>query len=419
MKKKLVMMLFFIMACSIIASGCGKKKVQNEENVSDLAMNDTVNLKLWGGKDDQELLTQMVESFKAYYASEATFDITVEIESESTCKERVLGDVTMAADVFTFADDQLRALVAGGAILPVDNEEVIKAANTESSIEAASVNDRMYAYPMTADNGYFMFYNKAYFTEEDVKSFDKMLEVAAASGKKVLMDWSSGWYLYSFFGSTGLTMQLSENGVTNVCNWNAKEGTIKGIDVANAMLSIASNPGFLSGTDDDFVSGIKDGTIIAGVNGIWNSAVASEEWGENYGAVKLPTYTCAGQQVQMASYAGYKMVGVSAYSKESDWAMKLADWITNEENQKLRFVERAQGPSNINAADSEEVRTSPAIKALIDQSEFASLQRVGGSYWEPVQAFGEKMATGKVASNSLQKLLDTMVAGITSAITEQ
>ena len=185
------------------------------------------------------------------------------------------------------------------------------------------------------------------------------------------------------------------------------------------MLSIASNPGFLSGTDDDFVSGIKDGTIIAGVNGIWNSAVASEEWGENYGAVKLPTYTCAGQQVQMASYAGYKMVGVSAYSKESDWAMKLADWITNEDNQRLRFVERAQGPSNINAADSEEVRTSPAIKALIDQSEFASLQRVGGSYWEPVQAFGEKMATGKVASNSLQKLLDTMVAGITSAITEQ
>ena len=44
------------------------------------------------------------------------------------------------------------------------------------------------------------------------------------------------------------------------------------------------------------------------------------------GAVKLPTYTCAGQQIQMASFTGYKMMGVNAYSKHKDWALKLADW---------------------------------------------------------------------------------------------
>lgn len=51
---------------------------------------------------------------------------------------------------------------------------------------------------MTADNGYFMYYNKDYFTEEDVKSLDKMLSVAQAAGKKVAMEFNSGWYLYSF-----------------------------------------------------------------------------------------------------------------------------------------------------------------------------------------------------------------------------
>ena len=30
-----------------------------------------------------------------------------------------------------------------------------------------------------------------------------------------------------------------------------------------------------------------------------------EIWGDDLGAVKLPTYTCAGQQVQMSSYAGF------------------------------------------------------------------------------------------------------------------
>ena len=58
--------------------------------------------------------------------------------------------------------------------------------------------EKLYGYPMTADNGYFMYYNKDYFTEEDVKSLDTMLSVAQAAGKKVAMEFNSGWYLYSF-----------------------------------------------------------------------------------------------------------------------------------------------------------------------------------------------------------------------------
>ena len=36
------------------------------------------------------------------------------------------------------------------------------------------------------------------------------------------MDWSSGWYLYSFFGNTGLDFGVNDDGVTNHCNWNAR-----------------------------------------------------------------------------------------------------------------------------------------------------------------------------------------------------
>ena len=45
---------------------------------------------------------------------------------------------------------------------------------------------------------YFLYYNKRYFTEGDISSLERMLEVAAAQEKKVTMDWSSGWYVYSF-----------------------------------------------------------------------------------------------------------------------------------------------------------------------------------------------------------------------------
>ncbi len=111
----------------------------------------------------------------------------------------------------------------------------------------------------------------------------------------------------------------------------------------------------------------------------------------------------------MASFSGYKLVGVNAYSEEKEWAAKLAEWISNEENQKLRFIMRRQGPSNINAAASEEVQSSPAIAALLEQSGFSCLQRIGGNFWEPVTTFTEDMLSG-----SQPEKLDKMAEGITA-----
>ena len=206
---------------------------------------------------------------------------------------------------------------------------------------------------------------------------------------------------------------MNEDGVSNYCNWNAVDTDIKGTDVARALLEISANPAFASVTDTEFVAGVLDGTIIAGVSGVWNATTLEKAWGADYGAAKLPTYTCAGRQVQMSSFAGYKMIGVNAYSEHTDWAGKLAAWITNEENQTLRFLQRGQGPSNIHAANSPDVAASPAIQAIIAQSEYANLQRVGGNFWEPVQVFGQTMWEGNPQGTNLQELLDNMVAGIT------
>ena len=206
---------------------------------------------------------------------------------------------------------------------------------------------------------------------------------------------------------------MNEDGVSNYCNWNAVDTAIKGTDVAQAMLDISSSPAFWNTPDGEFVKGVENGSVIAGVSGVWNANAVEAAWGNNYGAVRLPTYTCAGKQVQMASFAGYKMLGVNAYSENREWAGRLAEWITNESNQTLRFVERGQGPSNVKAADSPEVADSPAIQAILMQSEFASLQYIGGNYWEPVQIFGQTMADGNPQGENLQELLDTMVEGIT------
>lgn len=392
--------------------GCGDDRTEQPQGQREVSGGGPVSLTLWGAEEDAALLDELVAGFAARYAGEAEFDITVEYQGESGCKDALFGVIDDGPDVFTFADDQLRTMVAAGVLAPVEEEAQVLADNIEAACEAASVNGVMYAYPMTADNGYFLYYNKAYLSDEDVKTLDGILRVAAANGKSFAMDWSSGWYLYSFFGETGLSVGLNPDGVSNACNWNAADTEITGVDVAKGMLAIAK-----SGALDAaglFADKVKDGTAIAGVSGVWDSNLVAEIWGENYGAAKLPTYTCGGRQVQMSSFAGYKMVGVNAYSEQGKWAQKLAAFITNEENQTLRFERRGQGPSNIRASASEEIAAAPAIKAILAQSEFSSLQSVAGSYWTPTQNFGELMAAGNPGGRSLQDILDEMVKGITS-----
>ena len=435
MKRKLCR-LFFGILCAVSLTGCGKggktdskntNKNEMENNISEnktsknnVSENDAsknnalkkVELVVWCAKEDTELMQEVTSGFKENYKGQADFQITFQEQGESQCKDALLGALEDGADVFTFADDQLNALAAAGALEPIEHADKIKSENLSSAVEAATVNGKLYAYPLTADNGYFLYYNKQYITKKQLKTLDGILDAAAKCGGQFTMDWSSAWYVYSFFGNTGLEVGLNNDGITNYCTWNQADGDIRGIDVANAMLKIAGHPGFASCTDEEFLNGVQNGSVAAGVSGVWNAVAIEKAWGEHAGAAKLPTFTCNGKQVQMASFSGCKLIGVNAYSKYPKWAARLAEWITNEKNQQLRFQMRGQGPSNIAVADSKEIQRSFAIAALLEQSEFSQLQRVGGKFWEPVSKFAGNMASGNLSGQSLQEQLDEMAEGI-------
>lgn len=383
------------------------------------ALAEDVTLTVWvGDNQDIEWINGVIDNFKAAYPDN-NYTINVGVQTESDCAKVVLNDPTAAADVFTFADDQFNSLLNGGALQPVaEGADEIIAANGGADapvVQAASQDGVLYAYPATASNGYFMFYNKEYFTEDDVKTLDGMMAKAAEAGKYVGFPMSDGWYFYSWFKGAGLDMHVNEDGVTNSCNWNATDTPITGVQVVEALLAVASNPGFKEANSDPFVAGVKDGSIIAGVSGTWNANVAAKAWGENYAATKLPTYTVNGEQVQMSSFAGFKLVGVNPYSENVGAAMDFAAFMTNEQSQMSRFELRSEGPSNVTAASSEEVQKNPAIAALAAQAAYADVQRVGNKYWDAAAALGKIIVNGNPDGTDLQTLLDNCVAGITAA----
>jgi len=419
MSKKMLIILLSTVISFGSFSGCGANKSEEEsipetESVSDSELpSGDVSLRVWGSEEDSELINQIISSFVSEYSSQANFNITFEPHSESSAKDDILGDVLNAPDVFTFADDQLLALIASGVLKKVPNDSEIAGRNLAAASEAASFNGTLYAYPLTADNGYFLFYNSKYLTEEDVQTLDGILEVASREGKKFFMEMNSGWYMYSFFGNTDMEIGLNDDGISTYCNWNAKYTNIKGVDVAQAMADIGKNPGFINAGNDDFGIGAANGSIIAGVSGIWDENEIKDAWGDGYAATKLPTYTVAGQQLQMSSYAGYKLVGVNSRSENAAWANKFADWMTNEQNQALRFSMRGQGPSNTAASSTGEVAQSKGLQALQKQAEYASLQRVGGTFWDPATNLGTILSEGNPGGKDLQTLLNEMVTAVT------
>lgn len=383
MKRKHVHTAVMAALMAAVLTGCGSADGALAE--------DAVTIRVWGAEEDQTLLAELIDGFEAEHP-EVDFDIQLGVESESTAKDTILTDVEAAADVFAFASDQIYDLVNADALANLAEYEAayerylgksladIQAANSESSVEAATVNDNFYAFPMAGDNSYFLLYDSNVITPEQAESWDGILEASQAAGKKAGMVLSSGWYNAAFFYGAGFTTDLNADGTTAI-DWNKTSADgYTGVQVVQSMLDIAGHPAFMAIADGDASNQIASGNVCAVISGSWDAGAAQDAFGDGYAATKLPTYTLDGEQIQMNSAFGYKFVGVNNYSENIGWSVLLAEYLTNEKSQITRFEQRQIGPTNLNAVATDEVQSNYAIAAVIAQSEFGTIQKVGGGY---------------------------------------
>ena len=435
MRKKLISMLLCATMVATMATGCGSSDdatskggdSKTENNTS----NETVKLTVWAAEGDQDYMKGIVDKFKSTY-SDQKFDIEIGVQSEADAKDTVLTDIEAAADVYSFASDQLNDLVAAGALANLEDVgealgranktlDDVKAEHTEDSIAAASIDGKLYAFPTQGGNSYFMWYDSSVISEDDVKTWDGLLAAAKKAGKKVGMTFSSGWYNAAFFYGAGFTTGLNADGTTSI-DWNGTSADgIKGVDVVKSMIDIASNSAFQPMTDDNGSNMIASGDLCAAVSGLWDGGNCKKVWGENCAATVLPTFKAGDKDIAMGPAYGYKFEAVNAYSKNSGWATLLAEFIANEESQKAHFEQLEVVPTNKKALEVDAIKDSIGINAVLAEGEFGVTQIVGGKYWDPAKTFGEMIAKGKLKANddkAIQKALDQLVEGVTAAVSE-
>ena len=385
--KAICAILAVVSTCGFV--GCKMKKDEG-----------AIKLTIWVSEADKAFTSQVVEEFKAKYPDK-DYQIAIDIQGENDVATRVLNDVENAADVYSCLNDQLSKLINGDALARIAGERLnrVTAANSEGSMDSVTATVKgekgVYGMPYT-DNTFFLYYNKAYLTETDVASFDGILSKCSTT-KQFAFPMTDGWYTTSFYFGKKLGYEvtydknLAETKI--VCDFDNATGE----KVTEAMWSYAKDSRVKADANDSKITaGFQDGSIIAAVSGIWNRKAIESALGENFAATKLPTYTldkgkATEEQVQLISFAGYKLMGVNNYSKHKTDALDFAEFYTNRENQIKHFEVRGFVPTDEQARADEKV----CAKAITQQLAFTKTQKgVPSTLWVPMEGLGSAMVTG-------------------------
>lgn len=423
--KALYLALALVMCLSAFVS-CGGGSDNSEANSAGAGEGQKYTLTVWGAQEDQAMLKEMCEAFAAANPQN-TYKFLFGVQGENDSADKVLNDVTSGPDVYSFASDQINKLFAGGALARVggDIEKNIKEINSTGSIDAATITlggeDQLYAYPMTGDNCYFVYYDKRVYGDlGNLETLDKMLDTAKAAGKKVHFKLNDdGWYLSSFFFANPdlkYNVTYNENMVETAVDINYNNAA--GLEVMKALRTYVAHEALVAQTDDSkIIAAFTSGEAAAAISGTWNAAVIKDLLGENMGVCKLPTANIGGTQVQLSGYMGYKLIGVNGYSQNKGEAHKLAQWLTNEQNQLKRFETRGFGPTNTTVAATDAVKNDIIMSAVLTQAQFNRAQKsVPGNYWTPMGSLITPLVTAEdctlITDEELQGYLDSLVSQI-------
>ena len=379
---------------------------------------DKVTLVVWLPKEDQEFGREVAEAFQAAHP-EKQYKIQFGEQAESDAGGVLLNDVTNAPDCFAFASDQLYKLINGGALNPVLGErlETLKAENSAEAVDAATAivdgEEQTYAYPFT-DNTTFLYYNKSKFDASDLTSLDKILAKCSAT-QQFAFPLGDAFYASSFFFGAGLDYTAERDEAFGETKVTTDVGNSTGKAVAQVMYDLATNPKFKGDSNDSkIVSGFEDGSVIAGVSGIWNKKAIERVLGDNFAAAPLPTFTLNNEQKPLKAFAGYKLFGVCHFSPNKADAHLFAQFFTNYENQVKHFEARGYNPTNKQAMNNETIKNDICVKAIQGTLQNAhTMKGVPTTWWDPVGSFGSAMLNAGFDINAqLAALVKAIQVGV-------
>ncbi len=376
----------------------------------------TYDIKVWVANEIVDLTKQQIEEFNATNEYGITFNATIEAVGEGDAATQMVTDVEAGGDIFCFAQDQFARLVQAGALAKLGTRAVQTVTETTDADAVAAVTTgegNMYAYPLTADNGYFMYYDKSIIPDEDVDSLEALIADCEASGKNFAFEMqTSAWYLASFFFGTGCISQWVANDEGIFTEVHDTFNSDKGLVAVKGMQKLVTSPNHVSSSE---ASAFANGAAIV-VTGTWASKDIEAILGDNMGVADLPSFEVDGETYHLGSFFGFKLMGVKPQTDPAKAAALhlLAQYLTGEKCSLERHAAKGWGPANLAAQADEAVANDPILRAVYEQKKYGVVQgAIHGSWWDIAKVIGEEV---KVAASeddlrtALQNYEDKMVS---------
>ena len=442
MKKKLVSVLMAGVLASAMLAGCGSSSgdsaaadTAEESEAGDTAeaeseAEDTTaeeeeaaeldysgEIKVWVADNAVSFTEEQIAAFVEANPGVADATFTVEAVGEGDAASNVITDVEAGGDIYGFAQDQLARLVAAGALEEVAPENVaaVEADNDAGAVSAATVGGTLYAYPLTSDNGYFLYYDSSVVT--DPTDLDAILADCKSAGKNFYMEINSGWYQTAFFFGVGCNLSYETDDAGNFTAATVDYASDAGVVALKELIALQESGVFVNGSTAGSATNI--GAIV---DGTWDAATLKDVLGENYACAKLPSFKGAdGSTYQLSGFSGYKLLGVKPQTDDAKLAVcdALAAYLSSGDVQLARYDALGWGPSNVEAQQSDAVKADEALTALNEQLlEDVPQGQYPGDYWTLATALGDDVISGKLNSKTsdddlmaaLQTFQDTCIS---------
>ena len=406
MKKILALLLVLAMVFALAACGGGAAKGAGFD------------ITVWVPEKAVDLTKKQIEDFNGSNEYGIKFNATVEPVSEADAATNMITDVEAGGDIYFFAQDQFARLVQAGALNKLGTEAAaaVSAANDPGVVLAATSGSELYAYPLTSDNGYFMYYDKSVIPEEDVDSLEALIADCENAGKYFAFEaQSSAWYIASWFFATGCVSEWTTGDDGSFISVKDTFDSPEGLIAAKGMKKLVDSPIHLSSSKGtEFGSGAA---VV--VTGIWDYETVKGILGDNMGVTDLPSFEVDGQSYHLGSFNGCKLLGVKPQQDAEKGAALhlLAQYLTGEKAQLERFNELSWGPSNSADQASDAVQANPGLAALFKQAPYSVPQgQIHGSWWDIAKVIGDDVKAAEDEAG-LQAALDNYYEKISSLFT--
>ena len=414
MKKFITILLAVLMAFALV--GCGGNNGGGEEKGDENTLDGTYDITVWVS-ETAGVKEQAAEQIKAFMDANPGIVINATIEgiSEADSATQMITDVESGADLYCFAQDQLARLVMAGALNPLGEQAAatVRGRDVEGAVKAASVDGTLYCYPLTADNGYFMYYDKRVISDDIVDSLEDLVKACEDSNTQFSMEYkTSAWYNAAFFFATGCVSEWKTDAEGKFQSVNDTFDSPAGLAALKGMQILAKSPAANSSSDGaSFANAVPSSVVVTGT---WASNAVKDILGDNMGVADLPSFTVDGQTYHLGSFSGYKLMGVKPQTdpKKNAVLQQLALYLTDEACQLQRFELVGWGPSNIAAQANEKVVNDPILSALNEQNKYSTIQgNIHGSWWDIAKVLGTA-AEEATSDADLQAALDSYKSAI-------